>query len=213
MTFAAIFTIYLSVMLLVTKGQSIRIETIPVSEDYVIECSWYSSMFVLHGGRSRVATRFAVINSNETYNCGYSFLAALTQGHPLVLYKHPTYTGSEDGSTEVVDGITVVRPITKIQKLDEQKAKFKAGYWDKRRNPGWEYLGSIPGCGFPHQYFDHYKQVRGVDIAHFKAVYQKTILECLAKLYIETKLYDPRLAEKLPEPSVRIEKMWESIER
>lgn len=87
-------------------------------------------MFVLHGIRKRVSTRVAVINSGETYSCGYSVIGALMQANPVVTYKHPIYTGGQSSRWEKVEGVDVIKPITVLKKLDEQKAKFEAGYWD-----------------------------------------------------------------------------------
>lgn len=209
-TLAIVFLIYLTVMLFVTKGPSVRIETMPASQDYVIKCGWDSSMFVVHGGRRRAATRIAVISSDETYSCGYSLLGALMYAHPNVTYLHPLYTGGESSSWEEIDGVQVIKPIKKLQRLDEQKAKFEAGYFDKQRNPGAEYARSLTGCGFPHQYFDYYSDVQKVDVEYFKRLYHEPILRCMAQSFAITKKYNKQIGSQLPTAKEWMDKMWKS---
>lgn len=211
-TLAIVFLIYLTVMLFVTKGPLIRIETDKPTEDYVIVCDWYSGMFSLSGGRKFVSNKVAVIKSGETYDCGYSVMGALLKASSNVSAMHPLYTTGDGDAYNMVDGVRVSKPITILQRLDEQKLKFESGQWDNHRNPGWAYLGSRPGCGFPHQYFVYYKQVKEIDLNHFISLYQNIILECLNKSYSETKIYDPTLAKKIPEPNIRIQQLWRSVE-
>ena len=209
-TLTIIFFIYLTVMLFVTKGQNVRIETTPTSQDYVIICGWDSNMFVVHGGRRRVATRIAVIGSDETYSCGYSVLGALMYAHPNVTYMHPIYTSGEMSSWEEVDGVQVIKPITKLKKLDELRAKFEEGYWDKFNNPGSEYSNNMVGCGFPNHYFDYYSKKHRVDTITFKEAYHDAMLKCLERSFSITKKYDPQISKQLPEADEWMRILWKS---
>lgn len=189
-------------------GQTFIMVTAEPAEDFVVLCTKRKRKFLGHTStHTSKITKVIVTKSGVAQSCGY-FIG----GEPGVLrVMHPTLVGN--GKKHYVqDGVLHrVYDKTKLDVLDEQKAKFEAGYWDKSRNPGGSFLGSRPGCGFPHQYFDYYKQVRDINIDHFKVFYQKSILECLNKSYKETRKHDPYLAKKLPEPSIRINQLWVSI--
>ena len=192
-----------------TVGPTIVIETDEPAEDFVVLCNKTKShLFKIgHGGREVVTDHVIVTESGKEVSCG--LMVGGSDGY--VSTMHPTLTGDSTQNYEK-DGVRhIVYNKTKLDLLDEQKAKFEAGYWDKTRNPAWEYLGSRPGCGFPHQYFEYYKQAKRVKVEHFKNRYQKPILECAKKAYIDTKKYKPHLAKKIPEPTTRINQLWESI--
>ena len=194
-----------------TVGPKIVIETIEPAEDFVVLCQWYKNTIFGggHGGKSKVGQDVYVTESGKEVDCGIS----LTGGDGLVLIKHPIYVLGDGKANYTKDGVQhIVINKTKLDLLDEQKEKFEAGYWDKQRNPEGSYLGSRPGCGFSRQYFDYYKQVRRIEVEHFKTLYQKSILECLEKSYEETKKYDPYVAKKLHEPQKRVNELWKSIE-
>lgn len=189
-------------------GQTFVIETAEPAEDFVVLCTKRKRKLIGHTStHTSKITKVIVTKSGVEQSCGY-FIG----GEPGVLrVMHPTLIG--DGKKHYVKAGVLHRVYdkTKLDVLDEQKAKFEAGYFDKQRNPGWEYLGSRPGCGFPHQYFEYYKQAKKISLNHFIGLYQRSILECLEKSYKETEKYDPKLAKKLPKPDIRVKQLWDSL--
>jgi len=187
-------------------GPTVRIETPEPAEDFVVVCEWYRSGIISHGGgRSLSDQKVFITEGGKEVDCGLSLLGGEVSGASIL---HPLYTNMQ-GVDE--DGVSVIKPKSKLQILDELKARFEAGEWDKRRNPGWEYLGSRPGCGFPRQYFEYYKEVREIDVEHFQALYQVPILKCLEKSFAETEIHHPSLAKKLSKPDERVKALWETI--
>jgi hypothetical protein len=104
---------------------------------------------------------------------------------------------------------------TKLDLLNEKKAKFEAGYWGKLPAPGWDrnktpaqrYAGSLGGCGFGYQYLDYYDQVKKVDKQYFYNKYNVFFLECNKQAYKEVLKYAPIVAER----SYRVDKTMDGI--
>ena len=104
---------------------------------------------------------------------------------------------------------------TKLDLLDEQKAKFEAGYWDELPAPGWDkdkspaerYARSIGGCGFDHQYFEYYSQVKKVEKIYFKKKYNDFFFKCNKMAYEEALKHDPVVADR----SYNVEKTMNAI--
>lgn len=117
-----------------------------------------------------------------------------------------------------VEGVDVIKPITVLKKLDEQKAKFEAGYWDDLPAPGWDkdktpaqrYASSIGGCGLNYQYLDYYNQVKRVDKDYFKNKYNNFLIECNNKAFSEILKNDPTLENKVSGFQKRMELIWNS---
>ena len=205
----------LSVLFLVVTGcasvgPKIVIETPEPAEDFVVLCQWYQKTIFSggHGGGSKVDQDVYVTESGKEVDCG----TRLTGGDGLVLIYHPIYSGSGSEDNYTKDGVQhIVMNKTKLDLLDEQKAKFEAGYWDKNRNPGARYAESLGGCGFSHQYFDYYSQVKKVDKEHFKNLYSDFFLKCKQRvLPIKNKYLQHTYQGKRPSPEKSIENLWNS---
>lgn len=194
-----------------SKGPTLIIKTSEPAEDFVVLCQWNKEGLLRggHGGGTyRSDYKVIVAESEKEISCGWSIWGG--RGGSKIL--HPLYTNMQGTLRE--DGVNVIKPVTKISILGVQKAKFEAGYWDKNKFPGPKsvYLSSLPGCGFPHQYFDYYKEVKKVNVEYFKK-YQEALLECLEKSYIEIKKYDPYSAKQIRAPKTRMSALWESIKK
>jgi len=203
-----IFFVHLGVNLPKTKGPSIRIETDVPAEDFVVRCTWYSGMLSISGGHKFVSDKVAVIKSGETFECGYSVKGALLKSHASVSYEHPIYMNWSKDGVEVIDGVKVIKPITKLQRLDEQEAKFQNGFWGNTKTSGEKYYKSLTGCGLPYQYLDNYSKVKAVDYVRFESSYNEKIFECYKKYYSVISEYDPYTYSKLLKPEERVKNLW-----
>lgn len=124
----------------------------------MVICTWVKHGWLdFHGGKKLSDEKIYVTESGKNLDCGLS----LWGGECGARIFHPLYTRMQ-GVDE--DGVSVIRPTNKLDILDELKARFEAGEWDDYRNPGRSYLGNRPGCGFPHQYFDYYSEVKDIDM-------------------------------------------------
>jgi len=188
-------------------GPTVRIETPEPAEDFLLLCDWaHSPWYKIHGGRSILKREPVVANSGEDTPCGMSLFG----GHPSVTVRHPIYLNPT--ITEEED-ITIYRYTeTVLDYLDKQKEKFEAGFWDKRIKPGAAYADDLVGCGFPHQYFDYYSQVKKVDKDHFKQLYHEPILECLKRTVPIKYKYLGSSYSSFPNADERVEKLWNSKE-
>ena len=190
-------------------GPTVRIETSETSEasepveDFVVVCGWYSGGF-LHGSGSRERYKVFIAESGEEVDCGLGF-----EADNQVQVMHPLYTNME--GTEV-NGITVVRTKNKLQILDKQKEKFEAGFWRNESDPLKRYFKSLPGCGFPHQYFDYYNEVKNVDMEYFEKKYNDPIYECHKRQYPIIKVYDPYVYGEMSPLSERMRRFWDAKE-
>ncbi len=207
----ALLVIYLGISIKQHKGPSVRVETDAPASDFVVRCTWSSAGF-LHGGGHIIATRIAVINSNETYDCGYSFWAGVQGASSNVGVRHPIYTGQEGKSYNVIDGVRVAKLITLLQKIDEHKAKFKRGYWNNYKSPDQHYLKHFPVCGVDPKYFSDYLKVKKIDIDRFKERYHEPWISCLNQRYAVLKEVDPYTYKRIIKPKERMEKMWKASE-
>ena len=160
-------------------------------------------MGIIAGSGSRQSHKVFITESGKEVNCGLGFTARST-----AQVLHPLYVGDDNNPTEEINGVRVVRPMTKLQRLDEQKEKFEAGYWDKFKWPGPEYVRSLVGCGFPPGYLSYYSEVKKVDKVHFKRLYHEPILECMKREYEELKKYDPYTAKRIPDAEGRMKLIW-----
>jgi len=194
-----------------TVGPTIVIETDEPAEDFLALCKKDKSYLFKIGhtaSRYTAVDHVIVTESGKEVDCG--LMVGGSGGS--VTTMHPTLTGDGTQNYEK-DGIRhIVYNKTKLDLLDEQKAKFESGYWDKYRNPGRSYLGSRSGCGFPHQYFEYYKEAADIDVQYFKATYHVQILQCMKKAYAETEKHDPYSAKQMGSPEKRMERLWKSIE-
>lgn len=186
-------------------GPTVLIETPEPAEDFVVLCEWYkSSMINLHGsGRSLSYSKVFITESGKEVDCGMSIFGGVAGASIL----HPLYTNMQG---EDVDGVSVIRPKSKLEIIDEQKAKFEAGFWDKYKNPGFEYANNLVSCGFGHKYLDYYSEAKEVNIGHFKQLYHVPMLKCLSRTFDITKKYRPAASSRLPSAEVWMNKMWES---
>ena len=115
------------------QGSTFVIEANEPAEDFVVLCTKRTRKLIGHNStHSSKITKVIVTKSGVEQSCGY-FIG----GEPGVLrVMHPTLVGN--GKKHYVEEGVLHRIFdkTKLDLLDEQKAKFKAGYWDKDRNPG-----------------------------------------------------------------------------
>ena len=200
-----------------TVGPKIVIETPEPAEDFVVLCEWHAERLFSdgHGGRSLVGDKVFVTKSDAKVDCGIN----ITGGAATANIYHPIYVGavyvsektSESDMVYKKDGVIHVKMNkTKLDILDEQKAKFEAGYWDKQLNSGAAYARSLTGCGFPHQYFEYYSQVKKVNVEHFQSLYHEPLLKCMRRSFAVTKKYRPNASSQLPSADEWMRKMWES---
>ena len=201
--------IYMVLTAFLSRGDTYLIESNEPLQDIVIICDWSSSLGTLHGGTHSVTRKKAlVVESDKPYNCGINLLAGLSLSFKSSsMAKHPTHTFAYVSTR---DGVIVSKAISKLVILDDLKARFEAGEWDKYRNPGFEYANNLIGCGFGHQYFDYYSEVKEVDVEHFKKLYHEPMLECMKRTFVITKKYRPAASSQLPSAEVWMEKMWVS---
>lgn len=186
-------------------GPTVRIETPEPAEDFLLLCDWaHSPWFKIHGGRSIYNRVPIVAKSGEDTPCGMSPFG----GHPSVSVMHPIYLNPTINEEE---GITVYRYTeTVLDYLDKQKEKFEAGFWDKHRNPGYQYANNLVNCGFSLGYFDYYNEIKEVDKEHFKKLYHKPMLECLRRKFSIINKYNPQIGSQLPEAEERMKRLWKS---
>jgi len=185
---------------------TIRIETLEPAEDFVVLCEWYRSGIISHGGgRSLSDQKIFITESGKEVDCGLSWIGGEVSGASIL---HPLYTNMQ-GVDE--DGVSVIRPKSKRQILDEQKEKFEAGYWDKNRNPGSRYAEAVGGCGFPYQYLDYYSQVKKVDKQYLKEKYNDIFLECKKRVIpIRNKYLPHTYSGERPTAEKSMENLWNS---
>ncbi|MDH5572811.1 MAG: hypothetical protein OEY89_13680 [Gammaproteobacteria bacterium] len=183
-------------------GPTVRIETPEPAEDFVVVCEWIGGRGIIAGSGSRESHKVFITESGKEVDCGLGF-----SSRNNVQVMHPLYANMQRSDE---NGVSVVRPKNKLQILDEQKAKFEAGFWDKHSDPGAEYADSLVGCGFPHQYSDYYNEVKDVDIERFKLLYNKPISECLRLTMPILKKYKMRKYGGFPDAEYYIERMWDS---
>ncbi|MDH5388162.1 MAG: hypothetical protein OEY06_06915 [Gammaproteobacteria bacterium] len=185
-------------------GPTVRIETPEPAEDFVVVCGWYSGAGFFHGSGSEQSHKVLIANSGEVVECGLGF-----EADNQVQVMHPVYW---DGTKTVEEGITVYRYTgTKLDYLDKQKEKFEAGFWDNHRNPGFEYANDIVRCGFPHQYFEYYSEVKKVDKDHFKRLYHESMLECNKRILpILNKYSAHTYSGSRPNVEESMNNLWES---
>ena len=204
-----------------SKGPTLIIKTPEPAEDFLVLCEWYSESFFKGGhgsGTYRSDYKVIVTESDKKVSCGWS----LSGGSRYAHIYHPIYLKSfacnyDLCKSDRIENDVVIVEIkkTKLDKLDEQKAKFESGFWDKHKWPGAEYANSLkPWCGFGYQYFDYYKKVKRVDYDRFKNMYYSSVLSCYEKLLPELKKYDKSYkdapsAEKYIEESWKIDR-WEN---
>lgn len=181
-------------------GPTVRIETPEPAEDFVVVCGWYSGPGIFSGSGSEESHKVFITESGKEVDCGLGF-----EARNQVSIMHPLYTNMQ-GVSE--NGISVIRPKNKMQILDEQKAKFEAGYWDKYRNPGSEYVRNLAGCGFPYQYFNYYNEENKIDRKYFQQKYHFQILKCMQREYEELKKYDSYTAVRVPNAEESMKLLW-----
>ena len=143
-----------------------------------------------------------MISSGETVDCGlgYGDSARVEVWHPV--YIEPDIVKH--------DGVSVYHYTkTKLNKLDELRAKFEAGFWDKERHPELVYADSLVRCGFPHQYFEYYSKEKNVDVNYFKEKYHQLILQCMEITFPIRKNYLPGY-ENYPSAKSWVDKYWKS---
>ena len=198
-------------------GPTVVVDTPEPAEDIVVRCLKEKSYFIGHNASGYVTTgKVFVTKSGEEVDCGLLF-GGKAAGVDVM---HPIYMGAGIGSNtnpdesdqlELIDGVLHIKLTkTKLDILDELKAEFEAGKWDRARNPGRSYLGSMPGCGFPHQYFDYYSKVMNVHKEHFRNNYSDQMLACFRRTFAITKKYDPQIGKQLPSPEVWMDRLWGS---
>ena len=171
-----------------TVGPTIIIETDEPAEDFVVLCKKTKSYLIGHNASGYdVVDNVIVTESGKEVGCG--IMLGSSKGNVSIL--HPVYL-IEREKNYTKDGVEhIVMNKTKLDILDEQKAKFEAGYWDKYRWPESRYADSVKGiCWFPHQYFDYYREAAPITLEHFKTLYYEPVLQCYRKVVPILKKYD-----------------------
>lgn len=208
--YAGIGVTYIVLTAFLSRGETFYIESDEPLEDVVAQCHWSSSALSgLNTGSHHVTRKKGVIvKSGEKSSCGMNWYAGLTLSfRTYSTSKHPTHKFFYDKQRE--DGV-IIKAKSKLDILDDQKAKFESGYWDKHRNPGAEYLRSLSGCGFPYQYVEYYREVKPIDLVYFKKKYHEDILECHKRRYSIMEKYDPYTFSKIPKLDKRMKLLWEN---
>ncbi len=191
-----------------TVGPTIVIETDKPAEDFVVVCQKAESAFfdIGHGGRNIVDDKVIVTDSGKEVGCG--LMLGGIRGSVSVM--HPIYVMNRDKSYKK-DGVEhIVFNKTKLDLLDEQKAKFEAGYWDKFPNPGFKYANNVSGCGISFSYLDIYSKAKIVNKSHFKSLYDKDMRICLAKLVGIYKAYRPKSSNQYTTGDAWADAIWNS---
>ncbi|MCK5002416.1 MAG: hypothetical protein KAJ92_06430 [Gammaproteobacteria bacterium] len=202
---------YIVLTAFLSRGDPFYVESDEPLEDIVAICHWSSSAFPgLHGGTHHVTRKKGVVlKSGEIASCGMNWFAGLTLSFKTYdTLKHPTHEFFFDRERD--DGVTLVRTKIKLELLDEQKAKFEAGYWDNYMNPGAEYSRNLAGCGFGYKYLEYYKNVKELNVGYFKNLYHKPMLECISRTFSILKKYQPRASKNFSSAEIWMDKMWES---
>ena len=169
-------------------GPTLIIQTDQPAEDFVVICSWSTGIGLAHGGGSVIDEDVHVIKSGEKLSCGFNPF-----GRARKSIMHPVYIGS---AVKIVDGVQVIKQITKLQRLDELKAKFEAGYWGKFSHPEIEYARSLTGiCGISRDYLEKYSQVKKVSKEHFFMKYNDFFMKCNREKFNEIYQYSPLVAK------------------
>ena len=200
-------------------GPTIVIETEEPAEDFVVLCEWQSqSLFKgAHGGGTyRSDYKVIVTKSGKEVECGLS-VGSEKSGLRIL---HPTLVGNKEQHYEKEGVKHLVYNKTKLDILDEQKAKFEAGYWDKLPVAGWDkdktptqrYARSIGGCGFGYQYLEYYSQAKEVSKQYFHNKYNDFFLKCNKKAYKEIFDKDASLKEQLLGVKDRMNSIWNAEE-
>ena len=207
--FAVLAVVYIVLSAFLSRGAPFYVESDEPLEDIVSICHWSSSAFPgLHGGTHHVTRKKGmVVKSGEIASCGMNWFAGLTLSFKTYdTLKHPTHEFFYDKERD--DGVSVVRAKSKLELLNEKKAKFEEGFWDKYRNPKTEYARSFGGCGFGYQYLDYYSEVKQVDKNYFYKKYNGVLLECNQKIYDEVLKYDSVIAERSFNVDKTIKLIW-----
>lgn len=189
---AAVAVVYVMLAAFLSRGAPFYVESDEPLEDIVSICHWSSSAFPgLHGGTHHVTRKKGmVVKSGEIASCGMNWFAGLTLSFKTYdTLKHPTHEFFYVRERE--DGVSVVRAKSKLELLDEKKAKFEAGFWDKYSYPDSRYANSVKGlCWFPYQYFDYYREEKEIVYDYFKEKYYDSILLCYERVVPILKKYD-----------------------
>ena len=183
-------------------GPKIMIETDEPADDFVVVCNWFTNLS-LHGTGSSTGKDVRVVKSGEVVDCGRSLIS---RGYVSIM--HPVYVLRDINPKEKEDGVEVIRPITRLRRLDENKTKFESGYWNDFRKPGSRYLSSFMGCGLGAEYLNNYNKVKKVDSEYFRSKYNASILECLRREYQAIEKYDLDASKQLPSVDERIKLLW-----
>ncbi len=213
-----LFIVSLTVYGCATVGPTIVIETDEPAEDFVVLCKKDKSyLFKIGHNASRYTEvdHVIVAESGKEVDCG--LMVGGTNGNVTIL--HPTLTGSGGVKNYIKDGVRhIYYDKTKLDILDEKKAKFDSGYWDKYKWPDSEFVNSVRGecLGAFDQYFKYYlSAVDQLDFASFKDKYYQPILECRRKekkFYSDSRIRDG-IREKYVDPETRLKKWWKKKEK
>lgn len=188
-----------------TVGPTLIIEPAEPAEDFVVICSWSTGIGVAHGGGSTIDEDVHVISSGEELSCGVNPFGRATSS-----VYHPIYTG---WNTTIVDGVEIIKPITIMQYIDEQKAKFEAGYWDAHKGNLYSvhdlYIKTLISCGVSESYLDDYSKVKKVKREYFKQKYNDVIYRCKQKYYEEKIKHDSSVSGRSIDIKYLMDKQWE----
>ena len=190
-----------------TAGPKIVIETNEPAEDFVVLCYKTKDYLIGHNASGyAVIDSIFVAESGKEVDCG----VMLGGSGSSVSVLHPVLS-SDGKSNYTKNGVKhLIYNKTQLDLLDEQKAKFEAGYWDKYKNPGFEYANSVSGCGISFSYLDKYSKAKKVDKAHFKSLYDKPMSKCLTRLVNVYKKYRPNSSKQYTTGNEWAEKIWNS---
>lgn len=189
-------------------GPTVVVETPEPAEDIVVVCTKSKDYLIqFHSTSYAVDYNVGVVKSGEPFDCGI----LITGRHSGVSVMHPVYTAQGDRTqTYEKDGIKhIVLNKTKLELLDEARAKFEAGYWDKFKWPGFEFANNLSGCGFDHQYLEYYSRVRTPDVEHFRRLYNKPLLDCYRPWFAIKKEYD-KSYKAMPTAEEWVKGIWNS---
>jgi len=178
--------IKLSLLLLITSffagcsGLQVMIEIPQPEDDFVVECSWSSKYFSMHGGKSEVKRNTFVASSGEVVDCGTSW-----QGDgPSVIVSHPLYMGAfgcenrrmcDTPYSRMDDGKLIIIPVLKEKHLDDLVKIYK----------GEELIGVTRdrmSGDFPSDYLNIYDSKKNIDVEYFKKTYEERLIQYWNKL-------------------------------
>ena len=179
-------------------------ETNEPAEDFVVLCNKTQSHLFAIGENVReiVVDKVIVTKSGVEVDCG--LMLGGTNGSVSIM--HPVFTIDKENGYKK-EGISYIAMKSVLSYPDEQKTKYKSGYWDKYKNPSIEYARSFGSCGFGF-YLDSYSKEKRIDKKYFFNKYNDILLECNKEIYKEVLKHNLTISERSFNVDKTMERIW-----